>query len=101
MRLQDNPYLPSDLPGLRRQLDNLYRQISTQLNQLSEGGINAVTNAATSPPASGIWTRGDFIRNAEPTEAGSNGARYVLVGWVCVASGEPGTWRQCRYLTGN
>lgn len=101
MRLQDNPYLPHDLPGLVRQLDNLYRQIATQLNQLSEGGITAVTNAATAPPASGTWTAGDFIRNAAPAEAGSTGARYVVAGWICVASGEPGTWRQCRYLTGN
>lgn len=101
MRLQDNPYLPGDLPGLVRQLDRLYRQIATQVNQMSEGGISAATNAASGPPASGPWVQGDFVRNVAPVEAGAAGSRYVLIGWVCVASGEPGTWRQCRYLTGN
>lgn len=99
MRLQDNPYLPGDLPGLARQLDSLYRQIATQLNQLTEGRITAVTNAATAPPVSGEWMQGDFIRNSEPSESGSPAT--VTIGWVCIESGEPGTWVPCQFLTGN
>jgi hypothetical protein len=26
--------------------------------------------------------------------------KYALLGWVCVASGTPGTWKECRALTG-
>jgi hypothetical protein len=103
MRLQDNPYFHAEggMPSLVRQLDSIYRQTATQLNQLSDGRLYAVTNADTAAPTTGQWNQGDFIRNSAPAEAGSVGSMYVLHGWVCVASGEPGSWVQCRYLTGN
>lgn len=103
MKLQDNPYLnaAAGLPALVRQLDSLYRQTATQLNQLSEGQVTATYNAATSAPTTGTYKQGDFIRNSEPTELGSAGSKYVVLGFICVASGEPGTWVQARALTGN
>lgn len=101
MRLQDNPYIPLEWTAAQRQLDRLYRDTSTQLNQLSEGYIQAVTNAATAAPTSGTWNRGDFIRNSAPSELGAVGQKYVIHGFICTASGTPGTWLQCRYLTGN
>lgn len=100
MRLQDDPYLPSDLPGLVRQLTALYRQIASQVNQLSEGKLSAVTNAQPSAPTTGAHAAGDIVRHAEPVEAGSPGSEYVLFGWVCVAAGEPGTWVELRIPTG-
>lgn len=36
MRLQDNPFLPSDLAGLVRQLDALYRNIAQEVNRLGD-----------------------------------------------------------------
>lgn len=101
MRLQDNPYIPKDWDGAQRQLDRLYRDTATQLNLLSEGYIQAATNAATAAPTAGTWNRGDFIRNSAPSELGAVGQKYVLMGWICVASGTPGTWLQSRTLTGN
>lgn len=56
-------------------------------------------SAAT--PSSGSWQQGDFVRNTSPTEQGSAGSMYVLMGWICVSSGSPGTWKECRALTGN
>lgn len=101
MRLQDDPYLPADLPGLVRQFNNLWRQLATQVNQSSEGRIAAVTNADVTAPVSGEWERGDFVRNREPAEQGVPGARYVVFGWSCVASGSPGAWVPLRFPTGN
>ena len=102
MRLQADPYLRPDhgLPALVRQLDSMYRQTATQLNLLSEGHLQAATNAATAAPTSGEYRQGDQVRNSTPVEAGTAGSKYVVLGWVCVASGAPGTWVQMRVLTG-
>lgn len=56
MRLQDNPYLhDKDGAALVRQLDTLWRQMQTQLNQLSEGLMVAKYSAATAAPTTGTW----------------------------------------------
>ena len=102
MRLQADPYLRAEaLPALVRQLDTLYRQIATQVNGVTEGQIAAITNAATAAPTAGDYVQGDQVRNAAPTELGSPGSAYVVLGWVCVDSGNPGTWVEARALTGN
>jgi hypothetical protein len=41
---------------------------------------------ATAAPTAGIWTAGDTVWNTSPN--GSNG----IIGWMCTASGTPGTW---------
>jgi hypothetical protein len=38
------------------------------------------------PPASGVWRRGDVVRNMSPSAGGPSG-------WVCVVAGTPGTWK--------
>lgn len=104
MRLQDNPYLPVDgIGSLVRQLDNIYRQIVSQLNGLTEGRVSAVTNAATAAPTGTVtnYNQGDFVLNSAPSELGSAGSKYIIHGWRCISSGAPGTWVQCRFLTGN
>lgn len=78
-----------------------YKEIAYQVNQVSEGKIAGAYNASTAAPTSGTWTQGDFIRNSAPTELGTASSKYVIFGWSCVASGTPGTWVQCRFLTGN
>lgn len=100
MRLPTEARLPLDLPGLVRQLTTLWAQMAQQVNGVSEGSVS-VTNAATAAPTTGVWTRGDFLRNSEPEELGVASSMYVVTGWLCVASGEPGTWTECRSLTGN
>lgn len=101
MKLRDDPALPMDAPGLVRQLSALWREAAQQVNALSEGSVFAAYNAATSAPTAGTWYQGDVIRHSAPVEAGAVGSKYVVIGFVCVASGTPGTWLPMRVLTGN
>lgn len=101
MRLRVDPVLPSDIPSLLVKLTSLFRDISQQVNAISEGSIAGVTNAYTSAPSAGTWAQGDFIKNSQPSESGTAGSKYIVLGWVCTVSGTPGTWLACRSLTGN
>jgi hypothetical protein len=106
MKLQDNPQLPGNpdtayLRELVAQLLRLLRQSNQQVNQASEGRIAAAYNAMTAAPTSGAWQQGDFVRNSAPTEQGTAGSKFVVYGWMNVASGTPGAFVQCRFLTGN
>ncbi len=103
MKIQDNPYLPAgDQAQLVRQLNQLIKEIGTQLNQLSEGQVVAAYNAATAAPTGSAvnYNQGDFIRNLTPTVLGTAGSQYTILGWVCTVAGAPGTWVACRALTG-
>ena len=62
---------------------------------------NNYTQKAYAPPTSGTWTQGDKRWNPIPAESGTAGSKYVTIGWICVASGTPGTWVDMRCLTGN
>jgi hypothetical protein len=101
MRLSD-PRLPytDSVPELKRQLAALFRDLHAQVNGVSEGAIHAATNATTAAPTTGTYQRGDFIRNSSPSESGAPGSKYVILGWSCVTAGTPGTWVECRCLTG-
>lgn len=79
----------------------IMRLLQNQINALSEGVLVAHYSATTAAPTTGTYAQGDFIRNSAPTESGTAGSKYVIHGWQCVASGTPGTWVQCRFLTGN
>lgn len=106
MRLGD-PILPispeSDYDKqLNRKLLDFFRQLVNKVNGLASGAFNhSADNAATAAPTTGTYAQGDFIRNSNPTELGVVTAKYVVFGFVCVASGTPGTWVQARFLTGN
>jgi len=78
-----------------------YRDVAQQVNALSEGRLVAFYTAATAAPTTGTWNKGDFLLNSNPTEAGTAGSKYLVHGWRCTVAGTPGTWLQCRYLTGN
>lgn len=82
-------------------MTELFRQIETQLNGLAENRISSKYNARTSVPTTGAYKRGDFVPNSTPEELGSPGSMYVITGWLSVDSGEPGTFKECRVLTGN
>jgi len=47
---------------------------------------NATIGLYSAAPTTGTWKRGTVIYNSAPSSAG-------FVGWVCTASGTPGTWR--------
>lgn len=96
MKLNKTPRKPAD-----PDTELWYRQVAQQVNALSEGLITATYNAATSIPTSGTGTQGDFVKNKTPVEAGAAASKFVVIGWICVASGTPGTWLPARVLTGN
>lgn len=107
MRLRtDNNMLPPYAADARfsqrllQALQVLLRDAGNKVNALADGRISARDGAMTAAPTGGDWTRGDFVTNSAPAEAGAPGSKYVILGWVCVASGAPGTWNECRALTG-
>jgi hypothetical protein len=95
---------PTSFPALGAALSRILQPIVNQVNSLSDGEAAATNNAASGPPAVGTtaaYAVSDFIRNNAPAELGTAGSKYVIFGWICVAAGTPGTWKQCRFLTGN
>ena len=108
MKIQVDPNLPvvgNDQPqyikDLSFKLTNLLRAIAAQVNGISEGTQAFFYTARVSVPTTGTWAVGDFVLNSAPAEAGTAGSKYIIHGWRCVAGGTPGTWLQCRFLTGN
>lgn len=97
MKLNPNPRARVKDPVLQEVL----RDIAKQVNAVTEGRLEAFYNATTAAPTTGTYARGDYIKNSEPSELGSASSKYVILGWVCVTGGTPGTWKECRTLTGN
>ena len=97
MKLTPNPTLANVSADLMR----LVGRTNQQVNAITEGRAAAVHNAATAAPTTGSWAVGDTIKNSAPAEAGTAGSKYVVTGYICVAAGTPGTWVECRSLTGN
>ena len=100
MKLQSDPIIPTDPQGLSFALKTMMRRISASVNGLIEGRLAAVDSFAAAP-TTGLWQRGDFVRNSAPIELGAAASKYVIYGFLCIASGTPGTWVPCRFLTGN
>lgn len=59
----------------------------TQVNNNRVGGVTNVEYQDTAAPASGTWVVGDRVVNATPAAGAASG-------WVCVAAGTPGTWKE-------
>lgn len=78
-----------------------YKELAQQVNAVSEGRLAGFYTASSAVPTTGTWAVGDFVLNKAPSELGTAGSKYIIHGWRCVAGGTPGTWVQCRYLTGN
>lgn len=101
MRLQtDNLRLGDSLASLIKSLRQLLPTIARQVNAVSEGRMEGLHNAQSAAPTTGIYGRGDYIPNKTPEVLGAAGSQYVIKGWVCVASGTPGTWVEDRGATG-
>lgn len=97
MKLNTTPRVGTNDPVLQREL----REHASQVNLMVEGRQAAFYSARIAAPSSDAWAQGDFVLNSAPTELGTAGSKYIIHGWRCVAGGTPGTWVQCRYLTGN
>lgn len=105
MKLNETPALPMQPESaydraLQRALTDILRPLLRKVNGLASGGASDYDGAATSPPTTGAHAAGDFLRNSAPAELGPAGSKYVIAGWICITAGTPGTWTQCRYLTG-
>jgi hypothetical protein len=94
--------LPADAPFERLRYA-LQREITAlrHLTHLAFEGRISAHYSALAPPTGGKWMQGDEIRNKAPVEAGAAGSMYCVVGWLCIATGDPGTWVEQRILTGN
>lgn len=97
MKLPSNPILPGEMEALIR----LLRDVTRQVNAITEGNNAAFHNALTAAPTTGSWAVGDFVLNSAPAEAGTAGSKYIIHGYRCVTAGTPGTWVECRFPTGN
>lgn len=97
MRANTTPRVGTNDPVLQREL----REHALQLNALSEGRMAAYYQALAAAPTGGTYAIGDFVMNSSPSELGTAGSKYIIHGWRCTVSGTPGTWVQCRFLTGN
>lgn len=98
------PIAPGPMGGLTIALNTYLKKVQQQINAMAGGSVSSSTAANSAPPAAGniqISAKGDTIPNNNPTELGAAGSKFVITGWICVAGGQPGTWLQCRSLTGN
>jgi hypothetical protein len=89
------------IPGAQRDVLRELQDHATLLNFLTDGRIAGTNNASTAAPTGGSYAQGDFVKNSAPSEAGAAGSKYVVLGFVCVSGGTPGTWVNVRALTGN
>lgn len=86
-------------PSLMREIIRLIEDV---INRAFEGRIYQHYSAAAAPTGTTVsWQVGDEVWNSNPTELGVAGSQYIIKSWVCIAAGAPGTWRECRGLTGN
>lgn len=82
-------------------------RLVTRLYEVLRGIANAVNGSymwdsqGTAAPTTGTWFQGQMVKNTAPSEAGTAGSKYLVIGWCCSASGSPGTWLPMRVLTGN
>lgn len=97
MKLSADPRLPGHMDSeLRARLYELWRSFALSINTGSMWD-----DEGTAIPTSGSFSVGYKRKNSAPSELGSGGSKYLIIGWCCVASGSPGTWTDMRVLTGN
>ena len=61
-------------------------QVAEANDRLTREKIGRGVTYASAAPVSGAWLQGEIVYNSAPTSGG-------FVGWVCTASGKPGTWK--------
>ena len=81
-RPQNDPILPQSpdtdyAQQLNIRLKDIFRIFASRMNGMADGQINAIDNASTSVPTTGMYSVGDFVRNKTPSELGAAGSRYI------------------------
>lgn len=99
MKLQSNPRLPVPSESTKQLTTRLYEIFRDWSASFNRSAMWDGEDAAA--PTTGTWAQGDKVKNSSPSEAGTAGSKYVVIGWVCAVSGTPGTWVEMRCLTGN
>ena len=94
------PYLPSDLPGLVRQLSALWRALQVALVKVDGGTYTPTTtnttNATTSTPFSGQWSRaGDTVTIGLRVNVAATAAGAVAVGVSLPVASNLGACNDC------
>jgi hypothetical protein len=64
-----------------------------QVDDLAEGKRSAFHGAASAPPTTGDYVRGDWLKNSLPSPSN-------YFGWICTESGSPGTWKGFGLIEG-
>lgn len=86
-KINNDLQLQPDFTPLIQRLQQSWRDMVNQLNNLSAGVVSASLNTVTNTaPTSGTNNQGDFARNSTPS--GTN----PILGWLCITAGSPGTW---------
>lgn len=99
MKLNEDIKVPSTYN--RQSFVDIIRSITSAVNMALEFRQVAFYQAQSSVPTTGSYALGDFVLNSAPSELGVGGSKYIIHGWRCTAAGTPGTFVQCRFLTGN
>lgn len=81
MKLNTTPRLNADASLVREM-----REHAAQVNLIAEGRMAGSYNAQSAAPTTGEYMVGDFVRNSAPSELGSPGSKYVVLGWMCIAA---------------
>lgn len=84
---------------MRRKVSDLIRILNQTVNAMQAGGPGATYTATTAPPTLGSYAAGTVVLNSSPTELGTAPDTYVVYGWICTASGSPGTWEAMNVPT--
>lgn len=100
-KLNELPTIRSlEQPTFVQELVRVLRTTAQKVNQLASGSYAGLDGQATAAPTTGTWVQGDYVVNSNPAVAGAAASQYVIRGWLCTVGGTPGTWVQCRTLTG-
>lgn len=86
-----------------RVLQDYFRNLSQQVNDLATGRRAAMFNEDSVAPTSGLFAVGDFVPRKDAVEEGTTGTKYIHVGWRCVSEGSASaaSFVTVRELTGN
>lgn len=100
MKLDERPVIPLEPEAMRRKVSDLIRILNQTVNAMQAGGPGATYTATTAPPTLGSYAAGTVVLNSSPTELGIAPNTYVVYGWICTASGSPGTWEAMNVPSG-
>ncbi|WP_182004772.1 right-handed parallel beta-helix repeat-containing protein [Priestia aryabhattai] len=83
-----------------------YNTFTTPVRFSSHGfAVDSKKLYSSTIPTSGLFTKGDYVENINPSELGAVGSKYILNGWKRMTTGNSHVlntdWFEDRGLTGN